>query len=464
MNLTYLVSSDSSECGNGRLLLIFAGWSAVPSMFEGVAPAGYDVAVATDYGTLSAPWAGSLERYGEIAVMAWSFGVAEAARFIDSHPQLKFTARIAVNGTLHPVHHSLGIPPEIFSGTLDGLSERNLRKFGIRMCGGAKAYADGPGRLEQRPLENLRTELAAIGGRGDAPVSVWDRAVVSLGDAIVPPEAQKRAWSTEAYEIIEMDGPHLPDFVVLAGMLLTDKKLVERRFSRSRQTYESQASVQDRVARRLAGLLPASLPAGAVIEIGCGSGISTRLLAARPDIASRLELWDLHIPDEVRPLGHSCRRCDAEAEVHTLPEESCALIFSASTVQWFNSLPAFLRGAARALTPGGVLAVATYGPRTMEQIHVAAGTSSRFPSPDAIRRMTPPGLETEVFETEVYGLEFDSPLEVLRHIKATGVNGMSDSARASAAARAIMRGYPIDTDGRVKLTYQPVLFIMRKKI
>ena len=458
MNITYPVSS-----ANPRLLLIFAGWSAVPGLFAGVAPAGYDVAVATDYTTLSAPEAEGLERYGEIAVMAWSFGVAEAARFMAARPHLRYTARIAVNGTLHPVHPTLGIPPEIFRGTLEGLSERSFRKFGIRMCGGAKAYADGPGALEQRPVESLRAELAAIGERGDAPVAMWDRTVVSLGDAIVPPEAQKRAWSTEAYETIEIDGPHLPDFAWLTETLLTDKELVERRFSRSRNTYASQAPVQERVARRLADMLPASLPEGRVIEIGCGSGLSTRMLSVRPDIAGRIELWDLRIPDDVRPLGQSWRECDAEAALPALSEGSCALLFSASTVQWFNSLPAFLRSAARALAPGGVLAVATYGPRTMEQIHTAAGTMSRFPSPEAIRRMVPPELETEVFETGVEILPFDSPIDVLRHIKATGVNGMADAGRAREAARAILRRYPADSEGRVALTYQPVLFIMRKK-
>ena len=111
------------------------------------------------------------------------------------------------------------------------------------------------------------------------------------------------------------------------------------------------------------------------------------LAEAFPD--AEITGWDLHIPHAFsRAAG--CGRikaleCDAETQIRQLPDASVDMIFSASTVQWFNSLPEFLRRTARVLRPGGPAFISTFGPATMRRY----ATFSR--RPPTIRLPQPSG-------------------------------------------------------------------------
>ena len=71
--------------GASRLILLFAGWGMSPRPLDDVSMPGYDVAVVWDYRDMSAPWLEELSGYEETVVVAWSFGVHAASRFMASH-------------------------------------------------------------------------------------------------------------------------------------------------------------------------------------------------------------------------------------------------------------------------------------------------------------------------------------------------------------------------------------------
>lgn len=246
-----------------RAILLFAGWGMDEKPFAGLAVGGYSLIAVWDYRNPTIP--PELERLltemEEIAVVAWSFGVPAATRFIIDHPELPITARIAVNGTMHPVDDRLGIPEAIFSGTLEGLSEKTLPKFYLRMCGSSASFRDFSTRLPARTVGELREELEAI--RDAAPTAtrgVWDRAVVSTSDRIIPPANQTEAWSEEAVETITLEGAHLPDFPAVLQTLLTEKGLVAEKFARAGSTYDDNATAQREIASKLLSFVPETLP------------------------------------------------------------------------------------------------------------------------------------------------------------------------------------------------------------
>ncbi|MDE5688740.1 MAG: DUF452 family protein, partial [Paramuribaculum sp.] len=209
MKIRFLHGSDSK-----RLILIFAGWAMDCRPFDNLTYPGYRLAVVWDYADELFDTE-ELNDFDEICVLAWSYGVFMASRFMASHRQLPITASVAVNGTMHPVNSRYGIAPEIFDMTLNALSERSVMKFYRRMCGGSSAFAEFSGKMPQRDTDSLAAELKNISDtyrRDGAPEWNWDYAFISGNDLVIPPESQSNAWMDAGTVIRRLDGAHLPDF------------------------------------------------------------------------------------------------------------------------------------------------------------------------------------------------------------------------------------------------------------
>lgn len=178
-----------------RLLLFFAGWGTDESLFKDYRPANNDYMLCYDYRSLDFD-ASLLAEYTDIRVVGWSMGVWAATRIMASFP-LPVSRRIAINGTPFPIDEKLGIPPAIFQGTLDGLTDISFHKFLRRMCADSIAFKAFLQHRSQRPLEELREELAAI-ARSYTTLppceAVWDLGIIGNNDRIIPPVNQARAW------------------------------------------------------------------------------------------------------------------------------------------------------------------------------------------------------------------------------------------------------------------------------
>ncbi|MCM1110685.1 MAG: DUF452 family protein [Clostridium sp.] len=438
--------------GSRRLLMFFAGWGMDSNPLTEVSAPGFDTMILFDYASDDDPddrrLAVLLGQYDEICIVAWSFGVANAANFMARHPGLPVTLRVAVNGTLRPVDDLLGIPVQVYSGTLGSFSPRMLEKFRLRMTGSREAYTRFSDSLPQRSNESLLDELRLMEYfRGESAPS-WDLAVVGRDDRIFPPENQLRHWSELNVTVREIDAPHMPQFKSLIRSLLVNKELVGQRFGNAAQTYDLAATVQREVAGRLASLLPPaeSNQRISILEIGAGTGFLTRhLRRLYPD--AELTLWDLAAQQE-----EVCE-CDAETEIRRVADAEFDLIVSSSTVQWFHSPGEFLRQCRRVLRPGGRVVLSTYLPGTYSEISDIAGHSIPYPDEERWRRMaTDAGFEIDGMDTETRRLEFGTTRELFEHMRLTGVNALSD--RPVAATLRLLR-YGVST-----LTYRPLFLVM----
>lgn len=449
---------------NYRLLLIFAGWGMDPGVFTGLYRRGYDIAVAWDYRDEDFD-PSPLAEYGEIALLAWSMGVFAADRIVP-RLQLPLSVTIAVNGTPWPINDTKGIPEAIFNGTLRGLNERSLMKFYRRMCGSSDEFARFQAHTPKRSIEELKEELQAIKDRsctGHDGVMRWDKAIVSDNDAIIPTTNQINAW--HEHEIHLIPGPHIPEWQKLVDTMLIDKLLVHDRFSKGFATYEREAEAQASSAERLWHLWQAhgtTTPAERLIEIGYGTGIFTRMYAPAINIRD-WQLWDIVEPAGIIPAGARTETGDAEAGIHRIATESVDKIVSASTIQWFNSLPGFFRQAARTLKHGGELIVSTFGPLTFRELAAAGVPPLPYPDAATLRKyISGAGLKTVHISEDLICRRFASPHEVLLHIRATGVNALNATA-TPAQVRRILSDYPRETDGKATLTYQPIYIIATKQ-
>lgn len=462
-----------SSTGSNRLILIFAGWGMDATPFAGLCRPGYDIMVVWDYRSLYIDW-GVVESYDEICLVAWSMGVFAASQTLQA-VDYRITKRIAVNGTVHPVDDRYGIPESIYRGTHDGLSERSLTKFYRRMCVSREQFAEFEAVRPSRGVDELKDELRAIGERTILNNTVhlrWDKAVIGRNDAIMPPLSQQAAWEAAGVRAVMTDDAHMVDFQALLDSEFIDKATMTQRFERGRDTYEANAPVQTEVVDRMAAMLGRHYGrmlaecAGTVIEIGSGSGALSRKLASAAPRA-KLALWDISgsMPDGLGACGGRVRfvRCDAELEIGRLSPGTVSCIASASTVQWFNSPLRFMEMCARALVPGGILLLSTFTRGNLAEITALTGHSLPMLEPEEWLAGGSQWFDVIEYASYTRDIDFGSPMEVLRHLKLTGVNSLGAGTVPGAGARDIMRRYPMRLDARYHLTYRPMIMLFVKR-
>lgn len=354
------VNSLHSETGTGcevagcpplrkEALLFFAGWGMDETPFMHNLPPNKDLIICYDYRSLDFD-STLLSTYEGIYVVAWSMGVWAASQVLpDSNLPLKQS--IAINGTPFPIDDMRGIPPAIFEGTLNNLNEATLQKFRRRMCGSGSAFQAFLEIAPQRPVEELKEELVAIGRQySELPPStfVWNKAIIGESDHIFPPKNQEQAWQKYCNEIQRYDGAHYEEKILkenLAPAAASSKLLIAQRFTKAIGTYPHEARVQQQIARKMCSLLQQHLPAHSlrrVVEFGCGTGTYSRLLlrSFRPE--------HLLLNDLCEEMRHSCRDILNE-RVSFLPGDAEALDFphgtelitSCSVLQWFEHPDAF---------------------------------------------------------------------------------------------------------------------------
>lgn len=268
-----------------------------------------------------------------------------------------------------------------------------------------------------------------------------------------------------------------------------DKTLIRRRFARSVRSYAEYARAQQMIAGRMCAMLRPLLsdrPAD-VLEIGCGTGTFTRLFMQHfhparmtlidicPEV--REALTDILATDyngpapnnsaPSRPQECVTRFVCGDAEHCDLPGGQ-SLIASCSVMQWFEDPERFIRRCHDLLAPGGILALSTFGPDNLHEIRSITSSGLDYPPLERLRQMlSSAGLVTVTAEEESIVLDFPSTIEVLRHLKHTGVNGITRTSWTPARLARFSDEYMLrfgTPDGNVTLTYHPVYLIARHPI
>lgn len=183
------------------LLLFFNGWGMDQTPFLSLTSREWDVLTLFDYRTLSIPEAvlGAAACYAEVKVLAWSMGVwaAHAVRRL-LPPSL--TDRIALNGTLLPIHPRLGIPPGLFSATLENFTPATRDQFYANMFSSQAEHRRFLAHAPVRPLAEQAEELLRLWERlhpGPDHFSeevFFSRVGVGRRDRIFPYANQHRFW------------------------------------------------------------------------------------------------------------------------------------------------------------------------------------------------------------------------------------------------------------------------------
>lgn len=246
-----------------------------------------------------------------------------------------------------------------------------------------------------------------------------------------------------------------------------DKRLIAERFARARDTYSQEARVQQQVAEKMMRLLP-NVRFRHIAEFGCGTGSYSRILLHQLQPESLL-LNDL-CPEMKECLGdlllqNAVQFMPGDAEVLDFPKKT-DLITSCSTLQWFSNPERFFARCQSFLADDGYLAFSTFGTENMREIHTLTGHGLDYLTIEKLEELLSPYFETVYVEEEIVTLPFSTPLQVLQHLKQTGVTGTEKKVWTRGRLQAFCNRYTREfsqEDGNVSLTYHPIYIIAQKK-
>lgn len=250
-----------------------------------------------------------------------------------------------------------------------------------------------------------------------------------------------------------------------------NKDAVKEGFAGCFGTYSTEAVAQQRIAIHLAELLECSIsnePRYAV-EVGCGSGFLTEQLLMRfpnvewlhNDIASSSEAFVGLIAQKYHAPNTHFRVADAE---RMELKSGIDLFASSSAVQWFTDLDSYLQRLSNSLNRGGIAAISTFGPNNLAEVKALTGNGLQYHSLDELKEMVKKYFDVVIAEEDQMKVYFAEPLDVLRHIKMTGVNGAFRQGWTKGRLALFNLGYEsYRTNEGVPLTYHPIYLILRKR-
>lgn len=279
-------------------------------------------------------------------------------------------------------------------------------------------------------------------------------------------------------EIIE-NGGHAP-FLHQSCSLQHEfnKQMIQLKFSRAAGTYDSYAKVQAEVARMLAEKLPKTQKIKNILEIGCGTGNFTSLLAAGFPEAKIVALdfsREMLTRARHKLQGENLEFICAEGEqfLEETPEKSFDLVVSNGSLQWFTHLDRALSNITRIMAPDGFMACSIFGPESLQELgeglqvlHLLKNTitARTFPDLNELRQQLHASIPESNIEEELIEKEYSSVHDLLLHIKKTGTGGWRQKLQHPLTPSRIgqLEKWFIKTYGSCRVTYQ--VFFLQGKI
>lgn len=250
-----------------------------------------------------------------------------------------------------------------------------------------------------------------------------------------------------------------------------DKSRIATRFKASGATYEQTAIVQKEISRQLIAMLDRFAITGykRVLEIGCCTGILTELLC-RMERIDRFFVNDI-VPEfcaytekRIAPHVGQVIAIPGDIEQALLPQP-LDLVISSSTFQWMTDLPGLLGKLATSLCDTGHLAFSIFSPGTMGEIGTLTGRSLHYYSSEALAIMVRRYFRLISIHTEQRCLYFPSVRAVLRHIRETGVGGVTGERWTQEKLKDFTQQYMgrFSTDDGLPVTYVSTFVIAEKQ-
>ena len=207
-----------------------------------------------------------------------------------------------------------------------------------------------------------------------------------------------------------------------------------------------------------------------VLVIGVGDGGVIKELT-RYDQITRIDLVEMDemVAEACRQYlpENACRLDDSRVHIYyenalkfiRRCENKYDLIISNAVFQWIENLEEFISSLQTHLNLGGSLIFSTFGVENFREIYHVLGKSLPYKGVkeyEAIFKNTP-----HIIEEEIRVLAFQTPKDILKHIKNTGVNALNETYWTKSDMQNFENGYRNFCSGTPTLTYNPIYIAIK---
>ena len=246
---------------------------------------------------------------------------------------------------------------------------------------------------------------------------------------------------------------------------MINKDLVKNSFEKNLKTYDDNAVVQKIMAENLVKMLP-DKPYDKVLEIGIGTGFFTKLLA------DRIEYKEFFANDIVSECSKYLSQVikgavfvSGDIEDVIIPEK-LDLVISNATLQWVSDLGEIFSKLESSMDDGGVFVFSTFGEKNFFELKEVAGVGLNYLSFNELKTLLEKHFEIVEIREEEEKVYFKRFKDILKHIKLTGVNGVSGKRYSITELKELEGKYSAKfKQGKCfELTYNPIYVSVKKKV
>lgn len=249
--------------------------------------------------------------------------------------------------------------------------------------------------------------------------------------------------------------------------MFINKDLVKYRFSKSINSYDNTAVVQKEMAMLLIDkiLTGCGKDFRKVFEFGVGTGFLSKNILDKitfedyyaNDIIEESEFCIKNIIDNAKFLPGDIEKIELNNKFD--------LVVSNAVMQWIGDVDELLYKIKNNMSQDGYFAFTTFGEQNYKEIKETTGVSLNYLKSETLKEKCEKHFDIISYEENVQTLYFDTPLDVLKHIKKSGTNGIASTHWTVSKLKAFEEFYKnsFAMANKVVLTYNPVYVILKIK-
>jgi len=255
---------------------------------------------------------------------------------------------------------------------------------------------------------------------------------------------------------------------------------VRRAFSGATSNYDSHAELQREIGRRLLSHLNfTKLEPQAILDIGCGTGFFTRLLADKykksaiyaSDLSESMVKHTRQAHATRWPWQRKYHHAVSDAIALPFKDASFDLVTSNLAMQWVPDPEAMMKEMRRVLAPGGLILFSTFGRRTLIELRQtlvdinSARSNAVLPFPDVMSLGNSLGtvaIDMPVTDSDLFDLTYPDTMALVRELKGMGASAAAIQGRGGGLyGRSLLRNidahyktHYCQEDGRIHATFE----------